>query len=71
MKILKSDYEIKAYVNKHSFEGYQVLYKVWKIFNVKIWFSEVDREDVPGWAYIQYGALGYTDWKSKFQEYFK
>ena len=38
---------------------------------LRVWVTVVDSEDVPPWAAIQLGALGYTDWVSRFSEHIK
>jgi hypothetical protein len=71
MSIIKESYRVMSYRSRTSFEGYQILLKEWSIFGLKVWSSEIDREDVPSWVYIQQATLGSTDWKSKFSEYIK
>lgn len=52
----------------NKFESVQVLERVTFWRGITIWVAEVDREVVPTWASIQRGALGYTDWRSKFAD---
>ena len=54
---------------RKEFGGFQQLLKEWRLFGVNVWTTEVDREDVPAWAEIQLGALGSTEWRSKFAAY--
>ncbi|MDD5325894.1 MAG: hypothetical protein PHR71_11415 [Polaromonas sp.] len=62
-------YRIRRWT-RQDFTGLQVLEQVTRVFGFAIKVSEIDREEVPGWAAIQRGALGYTDWKSRlFYEY--
>lgn len=71
MDLLKKSFVVKAYRNKNAFEGYQVLLQEYRIFGIKVWSVEIDRETVPSFAYIQHATLGSTDWKSKFAEFIK
>ncbi len=71
MDLLKKNFVVKAYRNKNTFEGIQVLFKEYRIFGIKVWSIEIDREDVPSFVYIQQATLGSTDWKSKFAEFIK
>lgn len=71
MSLLKKTFIVKSYRNKNSFEGIQVLFKEYRIFGIKVWSIEIDRENVPSFAYIQHATLGSTDWKSKFAEFIK
>lgn len=48
---------------------YQLLVKRWKFKGFTIWKKVLDREEVPSHVWISAGALGYTDWRSKFAEY--
>lgn len=57
------------YTNRHNFDGYQVLVRETRLFGVRIWSREIDREEVPSWASIQRATLGYTDWRSRFAQY--
>lgn len=53
-----------------DFTGWQVLERVTCVCGVPIWSKEIDREDVPSWAYIQRACLGHTEWKSRlFEQY--
>ncbi len=67
--VLTTTMRVERRSNRKEFGGYQRLLKEWRVFGVKAWTTEVDRETVPGWAEIQLGALGSTDWKSKFSAY--
>jgi hypothetical protein len=49
------------------FGGTQYLLRQWRVFGVLVWTQVVDTEEVPAWAEIQLGALGSTDWRSKFR----
>lgn len=49
----------------------QSLIKQWLIRGRVIWKRVVDTEEVPMWAVIESGALGYTEWKSKFAEHMR
>lgn len=60
---------VRRYSRRHEFGGYQILLKEWRVCGVKVWSQEIEREEVPGWAEIQLGALGSTDWQSKFASY--
>lgn len=37
----------------------------WRLFGVRVWRRELDREEVPLWAVAQHGATGWTDWRSR------
>ena len=39
--------------------------------DVKIWATEIGREDVPAWAEVQQACFGSTEWRSKFSEYIR
>ncbi|AZR95124.1 hypothetical protein BBB39_16200 [Bordetella trematum] len=51
--------------------GFQVLYRDRLLFGrIRVWRTEIDREDVPSWAFIAQACLGSTDWESRlFKEY--
>ncbi len=67
--MITTAYRVRRWT-RQDFTGYQVLERVTRILGIAVWVSEVDREDVPSWAAIQSGALGFTDWKSRlFDQY--
>ena len=69
---LTSKMVVKRYTNRYDLNGVQILFKEWYLFQVvRVWFKEIDREDVPSWATIQCATLGSTDWKSKFSDHIK
>jgi len=57
-------------VNARSINGgwgrIQFLQRVWKLGPLTLWVKEIDREEVPKYAVFQAGALGFTQWKSKW-----
>lgn len=67
--MISSTTRVKRYSCRNEFGGYQLLLKEWRVCGIKVWSQEIDREEVPGWAEIQLGALGSTDWRSKFASY--
>lgn len=54
-----------------DFTAVQRLYKVYTLWGFDVWKTETATADVPSWALIQVGALGYTEWKSPFSEYIR
>jgi len=48
---------------------YQILIKRWKLGGIIIWTKILDREEIPGYVLIELGALGSTEWKSRFSSY--
>jgi hypothetical protein len=69
--MIKTAIRVKRWTRRNEFGGFQQLLKEWRVFGVKVWTKEIDREDVPGWAEIQLATLGYTEWRSKFAEYIR
>lgn len=41
-----------------------------KLFNIKLFFywKTIDEEIVPSFAWIQHNTLGFTEWKSKWND---
>lgn len=62
---------VQRWTRRNEFGGFQQLLKEWRVFGVKVWTTEIDREDVPEWAAIQSGCLGSTEWVSKFSEHIR
>lgn len=60
--------ESYGYCEDHG--SYQLLVKRWKFFGFTVWKKIVDREEIPSHVLIEIGALGGTNWKSKFSKYF-
>lgn len=56
---------------RNDLTGYQALFCDRLLFGKwRIWRTELDREDVPSWAFIASACLGYTDWESRlFKQY--
>lgn len=67
--MISSRLYVRRFTSKKTYEGRQELVKEWRLFGFKIWTAVVDSEDLPSWAIIQLGALGYTHWQSKFKDY--
>lgn len=59
---------VRRYVSRTTFEGHQLLLREWRLWGVRVWSRELDREDVPVWASIQLACLGSSDWRSKFND---
>lgn len=69
MSIITATHRVRRWT-RQDFTGFQVLERTTRVLGVPVWRSEIDREDVPSWAYIQRACLGYTEWKSRlFNEY--
>lgn len=47
----------------------QYLIKEWRLFGFRVWKRTLDSEDVPVYASVSLACVGYTEWRSKFQEY--
>ncbi len=67
--IVTSAMKVKRWSRRSEFGGIQCLIKEWRVFGVKVWSREIDRETVPGWVEIQVATLGSTEWRSKFAAY--
>jgi hypothetical protein len=68
---LSSTMVVKRRNHRTEFSAIQVLLREWRLGGLTVFTEEIDREEVPAWALIQVGALGYTDWRSKFAEHIK
>ncbi len=71
MSWLTSSMCVRRRVYLRTFGGYQVLLREWRLFGIKVWTTEVDREEYPSWADIAKSTLGHTEWTSRFAEYIK
>lgn len=62
MKLITSRY--RAYTRTYAdFTGYTYIVRQYLLFDLlRVWSIEIDREDVPSWAFIQQACLGSTDW---------
>ena len=69
MKIITTEVVVRRFSDRFSFESEQRLTKEYRLFGLKIWSTVLDTEEVPTWASIQVGCLGYTEWISKFSKY--
>ena len=66
---LKTKMEVRRYRNRREYGGLQKLERAWRLFGVCMFRQVIDTEEVPAWAEIQAGALGSTEWRSRFAEY--
>jgi hypothetical protein len=55
--------------SRPDFSGVQRLERHTFLLGVLVRVEVLDTEKVPAWAAIQSGALGYTDWRSRFAEH--
>lgn len=46
--------------------GYNVKNEVTRLFGIKIWTKELDRERVPHFHYVQQRTIGFSEFQSKF-----
>jgi len=67
--MLTSSTKVLFYRYRKDFGGVQRLVRVWRLFGMKVWTTVIDEEEVPAWADIESGALGSTNWRSKFYDY--
>ncbi|MBG9993424.1 MULTISPECIES: hypothetical protein [Gammaproteobacteria] len=69
MKIIATTHRVRRWTRSDC-TGFQVLERVTRVLGMPIWCREIDREDVPSWAFIQRACLGETDWESRlFKDY--
>ena len=61
--------EVRRYGNRREFGSLQKLERAWRLFGVCVFRQVIDAEEVPAWAEIQTGALGSTEWRSRFAAY--
>jgi len=56
-------------LNDEEYRQWLVLEKhyIWRGRTILV--REIDREDVPTWAWIQRATLGSTDWQSRFTKF--
>lgn len=68
--MITTRHRVRRYT-RNDFSGYQVLFRErWLFGRLRVWITEIDREDVPSWAFIQRACLGSTDWESRlFNQY--
>jgi len=66
---LKTKMEVRRYGNRREFGSLQKLERTWRLFGVCVFRQIIDTEEVPAWAEIQAGALGSTEWRSRFAAY--
>lgn len=71
MKILSITHHVRRFRSRTEFVEYLVVHRVVRLFGIRIWTTEIDRENVPSWAQIQRCCLGYTDWESRLFEQHK
>jgi hypothetical protein len=64
--LIKSLLRVQAFSQRDKWQKTQVLEKVWTLFGWPIWTKEIDREEIPAHVLIELGAMGSTDWKSKW-----
>jgi|JI9StandDraft_2_1071091.scaffolds.fasta_scaffold303453_1 hypothetical protein len=67
--ILTASMTVRRWSSRTEFGGIQKLLKEWRLFGIKVWTAVLDEETVPAWAEIEIGALGSTEWRSKFAEF--
>lgn len=63
---MKTLLRVRAFGRRNEWQRTQVLEKVWTLFGWPVWTKEIDREEVPPHVLIEVGALGSTDWRSKW-----
>lgn len=63
---LNTKIEVRRYGNRREFGSLQKLERAWRLFGVCVFRQVIDTEEVPAWAEIQAGALGSTEWRSRF-----
>lgn len=63
---MKAHLRVRAFGRRDEWQRTQVLEKVWTLFGWPVWVREIDREEVPSHVLIEVGALGSTDWRSKW-----
>lgn len=66
---LTAKMEVRRYGNRREFGSVQKLERAWRLFGVCVFRQIIDTEEVPAWAEIQVGALGSTEWRSRFAAY--
>ena len=69
MKIIAITHRVRRWTQQDC-TGFQVLERTTRVLGIPVWRSEIDREDVPSWAFIQRACLGGTEWESRlFKQY--
>lgn len=71
MKLIDTKMEVRRYRNPHEWGSIQKLERATYVFGKCVYRKVLDEEEVPSWAEIQKGSLGYTDWVSKFSDYIR
>lgn len=66
---LKTKMEVRRYGTPREYGGHQRLERAWYLMGLCVWRQVIDTEEVPAWAEIQLGALGSTEWRSRFSAY--
>jgi hypothetical protein len=62
MKLITTRYRAWKHT-RQDLTGYTVIKRQHRLFGwLLIWSVEIDREDIPSWAFIQRACLGSTDW---------
>ena len=69
--MMASRIEVRRYRRRGEFGSVQELQRRRYLFGICVCIQKLDSEEVPAWAEIQLGALGYTDWQSKFAEHIR
>jgi hypothetical protein len=69
MPILTYDMSVKRGSSKQQFESTQHLMKTVYFLGFPFLYFEIDKEEIPPWALIQLGSLGWTEWVSKFSDH--
>lgn len=71
MSLIQTRIEVRRYSEpgRWPFGDRQELQRRYFLLGICIWYSVIDVESIPPWAVIQLGALGYTDWVSRFAAY--
>lgn len=68
MALIQSSKKVVRFSSRTKWAARQVLYQEYRLFGVRVWRTKLDEEEVPAWALIEAGALGSTDWRSKFAD---
>jgi hypothetical protein len=72
MKIITTKERVLRFTHNFEFKSWQVLYRYYYIFGIKIFKLELDCEDIPSHVVIGFCCFGDSSgWKSKFMPFGK
>lgn len=63
--MIKTDHYIRRTVNIETMAVVLTLYKGWYLWGFRFWSRQIDREDMPSWAFIALSTLGSSGWNSR------